>query len=136
MCHYSYHAHFIFLQKPEKRVAERNKRLKSIYQLGSTGPGFWSNHWKWICLTKQILYVVLDFLSNGGLDHFLWLKVLPKLSKITVTYKKASMVNFEWSKVRKMTINFEMRRVTKLSSLKIYISPVMEKLERSNFESR
>ena len=39
-------------------------------------------------------------------------------------------------KVSKMNINFELLKVSKMTSLKIYISSVMEKLETSNLDSR
>ena len=43
---------------------------------------------------------------------------------------------FYLPKVSKMTINFELLKVSKMTSLKIYISLVMEKLEISNLDSR
>ena len=39
-------------------------------------------------------------------------------------------------KISKMTINFELLNVRKMSSLRIHISPVMEKLEALNLNSR
>ena len=88
----------------------------------------------------QILCVVLEFLSNGeGLDYFLQHNS-HKLSEITVTcpkqYKGTNRVNSDLPKFSKININFELLKVGKIMSLKIYISSVMEKLETSNFDSR
>ena len=66
------------------------------------------------------------YLTESGLDCFSW-HVLPKLS---------NRVNFDFPKVSKMNINFELLKVSKMASLKIYISPVTEKLEASNLDSR
>ena len=86
-----------------------------------------------------IMCVVLEFLSNGGLNCFLQ-HVLPELSKITVTcpqsVKGPNRVNFDLPKVSKININFELLKVCNMTSLKIYISPVTEKLETSNLDSR
>ena len=83
--------------------------------------------------------VVLEFLSNGeGLDDFL-LHVLPKLSKITVNcskcVKKRNRVNFDLPQVSKINIKFELLKVSRITSLKIYISPVTERLETSNLDT-
>ena len=80
------------------------------------------------------------FLSNEeGLDSLSW-HVLPKLSKITVTCPKLVKENkqgqFDLPKVSKTNINFELLKVSKMTSWKIYISPVTEKLETSNLDSR
>ena len=40
-----------------------------------------------------------------------------------------SKVHFELPKVRKMTIYFKLLKVSKMTSLEIYISPITEKLE-------
>ena len=65
--------------------------------------------------------------------------VLPKLSKITVTcpkqHKGPNRINFDLSKVSKININFELLKGSKMTSLKIYISSVTEKLETSNLET-
>ena len=39
-------------------------------------------------------------------------------------------------KVSKIIIDFELLNVSKMTSLKIYISPVMEKPETSNLDSK
>ena len=44
-------------------------------------------------------------------------------------------VNFDLPKVSKMNINYELLKDSKMTSLKIYIYPVMEKLETSNLDS-
>ena len=95
MCLYSYHAYHILLQKSEKCVSERNKRL-NLWILFID----WGNQFliptDWIIENDlhQILCVVLQFFikqwSNGeGLGCFLR-HVLPKRSKITVTCPKSA----------------------------------------------
>ena len=66
----------------------------------------------------------LNFLSNDeDLDCYLWPNILPKVSKITVIYpelvKINSWVNFDLPKVSKMSINFKLLKVSKITSLKI-----------------
>ena len=48
------------------------------------------------------------------------------------TEKTANRVNFDLPNVSKMMINFEQFKVSKMASLKIYMSPITEKLETSN----
>ena len=73
----------------------------------------------------------LNFLSSGeGLDWFSWPNFLSKLSK----NKPKSQLGHAQS--RNMTINFELLTVSKMTSLKIYKSLVMEKAETSNFDIR
>ena len=96
----------------------------------------WLDHWKW--LMPDLMHVVLEFLSNGeGLDHFLQ-HVLPELCKINVTCPKwvkwTKKGKFWLAQVSKININFELLKVSKMTSLKIYISPVTKKLETSNLE--
>ena len=45
-------------------------------------------------------------------------------------------VDFDLPKVLNMTFNFELIEVSKMTSLKIYTSPVMDKAETSNFDIR
>ena len=47
-----------------------------------------------------------------------------------------SRVNFDLPKVSKTTINFEQLKDSKMTSLKINISPVMERLDPSNLDRR
>ena len=84
----------------------------------------------------DLMHVFLEFLSNEeGLNRFSR-HVLPKLSKITLTCPKwAKRVNFHFPKVGKININFELLKVSKMTSLKIYVSPVTEKLETSNLDT-
>ena len=85
--------------------------------------------------TCQVLCVVLEFFVRD-LGCFLW-PILPKVSKITDLPKVSQNKQvFDLAKVRKMTINFELLEINKMTSLKIYISPVMEKLETSDLDSR
>ena len=58
----------------------------------------WLNQWKW--LAPDPMGGIWIFLSNGeGLDCFLWLHVLPKLSEITVTCQKSVKIK-KWGQVR------------------------------------
>ena len=69
---------------------------------------------------------LLNVLSNEeGLNCFLQSCVFLKLSKIAVTCP--SGINLDLPKVSKMTINFELVKVRKITSLKIYVSLVMDK---------
>ena len=76
---------------------------------------------------------LLNFLSSGEGFVFLWKNALPKLSKITdlpnVSIREKVGGNIDLPKVIKMDINFELLKVSKMTSFKIFISPVMEKLE-------
>ena len=45
-----------------------------------------------------------------------------------------SRVNFDLPKVSKLTFNFKLLKVSKITNLKIYILQVMEKLEASNLD--
>ena len=45
-------------------------------------------------------------------------------------------VSLDLPKVSKMNNNFELLKVSKMPYLKIYMSPVMKKLETSNLDSR
>ena len=45
------------------------------------------------------------------------------------------MVNCDLPRYSKININFELLKVSKITSLKIYISSVTEKLETSNLDS-
>ena len=90
-------------------------------------------------LMPDLMGVVLEFLYNTeGLNRFLR-HVLPILSKITVTctksVKRTDRVNFDLPKVSKIYINFELLKFSKMTSLKIYISPVTEMLETSNLDT-
>ena len=57
---------------------------------------------------------------------------LSKVSKRKLIGKVYSYL----SKVSKMNTKFELLKVSKMTSLKIYISPATEKLETSNLDSR
>ena len=96
-----------------------------------TKPGELSS---WFWLTESLKMTCarpcawfLKFLSSrGGLDCFSQPSVLPKHCKITVACLKSlkwtSRVNFNLPKVGRMTINFELLKVSKITSLKIYSS--------------
>ena len=71
----------------------------------------------------------LKFLSHReGLDCFSRPKILPKLYKIAVVFPKIV-------KCRKW-IYFDLPKVIKMTSLKIWLSLVMEKQETLNLDSR
>ena len=63
----------------------------------------------------------------------------PNLVKKTVNcskcVKRTNRVNFDLPKISKTNINFELLKVRKMTSLKIYISPVTEKLETSDLDT-
>ena len=44
-------------------------------------------------------------------------------------------MNFDLPKVSKIITNFELLKVSKMTSLKIYISPVTERLETLNLDA-
>ena len=52
-----------------------------------------------------------------------------------MSVKGTTRVNRHLSKDCKMIVNYELLKVDKMASLKIYVSTVMEKLETSNFDS-
>ena len=136
--------YFILSHKSEKHVAERSKRLslQSLFINWGTQlflDSCWLNHWRlfvsdptscsWIfCQRKRVCIV------------FLWHNILSKISKITVTclksQKQTSRVNFGLPKDSKITNNFKLLNVSKITSFKIYIFPVIGKLETSNLDSR
>ena len=140
MCHYSYHAHFILSYKSERRVTKRNKRLV-----------LWSLfiNWGTQCLItadwiaendlSQMLCICLNYLSQCSLQP----NILPKVIK-TINLPKDSKneqvgqfwLAYQTWLVGEMTITFELLKVSKMISLKIYISPVKEKLETPNLNSR
>ena len=132
----------ILSHESEKRVTERNKRM-SLWMLFITAKLFINlvSSWFWLneslkmtCTRSNAWY--LDFLSNGErLDYFSLPNVLPTLCKITESVSKneqVKMINFELSKYTKINISFELFKISKMSSLEIYISPVTEMLQASN----
>ena len=134
--------HILFSDISEKRVTDKNKRLNPWSLLITWGTQFLILA-DWIIENDicQTLAWFLKFLSSGGvLDCFLQPNILLNLCKKLLTCPKllkwASMVNFEWPKVIRITINVEQLKVSKITSLKIYISQVMEKLETSNLDIR
>ena len=135
-------SYFILSDISEKRVTDKNKRLNPWSLLITWGTQFLILA-DWIIENDicQTLAWFLKFLSSGGvLDCFLQPNILLNLCKKLLTCPKllkwASMVNFEWPKVIRITINVEQLKVSKITSLKIYISQVMEKLETSNLDIR
>ena len=133
---------FYFVNKIRKTCHRKKQKTESlkqpIYWLEKPVLySCWLDHWKW--LMPDLMHVVLEFLSNGeGLDHFLR-HVLPELCKINVTCPKwvkwTKKGKFWLAQVSKININFELLKVSKMTSLKIYVSPVTEKLETSNLDT-
>ena len=117
------------IRKRHYREKLKAELLKPIYWLQTTVLD--SDDW----IIENNLCVVPEFL----LDRFSW-HVLPTPSKITVTCPKSvnwkNRVNSDLPKVSKMNIIFELLNISKMISLRIYISPVTEKLETSNLDSR
>ena len=131
--------HVLLCRNNQKNVFQEEIKdwaLKPIYWLRKPVlDSRWLNHWKW--LVSDLMHLVLEFLSNGGgLNCFSW-HVLPKLSKITETCPKVNKMDrigsiFDLPKVSKININFGLLKVSRMTSLNIYISSVTEKLETSN----
>ena len=97
----------------------------------------WLNLFKVYLLTEETscwfpliesLKIIWKVRNWESLDCFLW-HVFP--SSIG-----NNRVIFDLPKVSKMNINFELLEVSKMTNLKIYISPVTKKLETSNLDSR
>ena len=133
MCLYSYHACFILSLKWEKRVTERNKRL-SLWSLFIDEENQFLIPADWII--ENDFCRILP--GSWGFESF-FVACFTQNSKITLTcpkwVKKPNRVNFDFPKVSRININFELSKVSKTSSLKIYISPVTEKLEISNLDT-
>ena len=74
MCHYSYHAYFILLYKSEKRVSERNKRLK-LWNLRinwQTQPVLdfrWLNYGKWLVPNPMRVHEFFVIRRGSGLFY-------------------------------------------------------------------
>ena len=87
----------------------------------------------------DLMRVVLEFLSNGESLNRSSRHVSPKLSKITVACSKSvkgpNRINFDLPKVSKININFELRKVIKMASLKIYIY-ISSHVEAKNIKFR
>ena len=118
----------------EKRVADRNKRLRLWSRFINYGikpvlDSCWLNHWKW--LASDAICGSLIFCSLAA--HPNWVKYMwpGQIQK-----KYSTRVNFDLPKVGKITIFLKLLKVSKMTSRKIYISPVMEKSEISNLDSR
>ena len=82
----------------------------------------------------QVLCVSwIFFLSNC----FLWTNVFLRLSKITVTCLNSICPNSRsiMTCLKSSTIIFELLQISKMTSLKIFIFPVIEKLEKSNLDN-
>ena len=119
MCLYSYQKYFTLSPESEKHVTERNKRLNLSGLFID-----WRNQFlispNWIIENNlcQILCMVLEFI---GL--FLW--CLGRKEQIGSTLNCPNLA--KW-------ISFS-NCFSKMTSLKMFISPVTEKLERSNLDS-
>ena len=132
MCLYSYQAYFTLSQKSEKPVTERNKILNLWSLFINSGNQFLIPA-DWIIerLVPDSMCSSWIFLSEG-LGHFLQPNVLPKVSKTTdlpKVSKNEQAGSILTCPKSEMTINFELLKVRKMTSLKIYLSPVMDKLK-------
>ena len=121
---YSYHAYFIFWNKPEKSIRERNERLNLKSILINWGTQFLILA-DWIIENDlcQTYAWFLNCLSKGrGFDCFSQTNVLPKLSKISdVSLKWTITVDFDVPRVSRMAITFELLKVCNMTSLKVYV---------------
>ena len=97
LCHYSYHAYFILSHKSEKRVTEWNKRLAFEFYL-STGGNPTSSLFplteslKMTC-ARSYAWFLNFFVRRRGFGLFFADNVLPKLSKINLSYQKSVNIN-------------------------------------------
>ena len=136
LCHYSYHAYFILFHKSEKHVTEKNKRLSLLSLFINQGSQFLipadriiENDLCQIPIFCQMERVWIVFCSLLYCPNTVKYCDLDKVSKMC-------RINFILPKVKKMSINFQLLKDIKKTSLKIYISPVMLELEISNMGSR
>ena len=116
--------HILFCLKNQKNMLQREIKSWTFKAYLLT-----ANISSWFLLIESLKITCAR--SYVWFLNFYWIvlcDVLPKLSKITVSCPK--------SIITKMNINFEFLKVSKMTSLKIYISPVTEKLETSNLHSR
>ena len=88
----------------------------------------------------DLIHVILEFLSNRErFDRFFAACLIQTqknnhdLSK--VSQKDQNRVNLDLPKVSKINIKFELLKNSKMTSLKIFISPVMEKLKTLNLDT-
>ena len=75
----------------------------------------------------------MNFSSYGeGLGCFMQPYVLPKIRKITATCPNSvrikKQMNIDLPEVNKRTIDFESLKVSKMTSLKTYMSPVVKQV--------
>ena len=126
-----------FWVKPHKKCPffEDSGRCPKILDYTLTG---WLNHWKW--LVPGLVWLLNFLSSGGGLDCFLQPNVLPKPNKITVTCSKSlkltSRVNFDLPKVAEWLSTLNCSKSAKMTSFKICVFQIMEKLETSNLDIR
>ena len=122
------------IRKTCYRKKLKTEPLKPIYILTEETTSWFL----WIKLLKMTCTRSYAWFLNFW-DCFLW-HVLPKHSKITVNCPKSveekNRVSFDLPKVSRMNINFKLLKISRMTSLKICIFPVTEKLETSNLDSR
>ena len=109
----------ILLQKSEKHVTEKDKDWTFKVSLLIGEPISWFRLFESLKMTCARSYAwFLNFLPDGeGFDCFLWPNVMSKPSKMTETCPKSA----KW-------LNFEQLKSSKMTSFKIYVSPIMRKL--------
>ena len=134
--------HILLCRTNQKNMLQRAEDLtfKVYFLLGNPVPDSCRLlQWKWLVLDP--MHGTWIFCQKERVRIFLQSNILPKFSKITVTCPKLVKTNkmgqYLLSQSCKMTKNFGLFNVSKMTSLKIYIyiSPVIEKLETSNLDS-
>ena len=133
--------HILFCRKNQKNVLQ--KEIKNwVFEAYSfnkeTSSWFhWLDHWKW--LVPDLMCMSWIFIKRR-VGLFFCSMFLPKCRKMTVTcpesVKKTDWVNIDLPKVSKMNIKLKLVKVSKMTNLKIHISPITKKLEISNLYSR
>ena len=130
---------FYFVAKIRKTCYRKKLTVFEAYLL-TKGASSWFLLIGSLKLTYATSYARgFESLSNReGLNRFLrhsYPNLVKQLWPVQSEQKEAKSVNFYLPKVSKVSINFELLKVRKMTCLKIYVSPVMEKLEISNLET-
>ena len=130
--------YILFCRKNQKNVLqmEIKDRNFEVYLLAEELSSWscWLNHGKWP-VPDPMGGSWIFYLMVGLWILFLRLNVLPKLGKIAVTCPKSRKGSILTCPKSAMNMTFELLKVNKMTSLKIRISSVTEKLEKSNLDS-
>ena len=132
--------HILFCLKNQKNMLQREikdwafEAYSLTKEISSWFP--WIGSVKVTCVRSCAQF--LNFYERERVWIFFLQHVLPKLNKITVacpkSLKEPNRVSFDLPKVSKIIISLELLKVRKVTSLKICIYLVTEKLETSNFK--